>query len=105
WMHCIHANGQMTMSPTSLYAVFRMNYLEVKLYLTHAPKFSVFTDDNGIGRDRVDLIESLNPRPWASDWNDHVPANFRLAMDGYFYMAVGDKGIYGAVGPDGNRVD
>src|SRR5438046_2352466 len=26
-------------------------------------------------------------------------------MDGYFYLAVGDKGIYGAVGRDGKRVD
>jgi len=102
---CIHPDGQITVFATNLYAVFGMQYLEGKLYVTHAPKFSVFTDDNGIGRDRVDLIESLNPKPWALDWNDHVPANFRLAMDGYFYMAVGDKGIYGAVGRDGRRVD
>ena len=26
-------------------------------------------------------------------------------MDGYFYVAVGDKGVYGAVGTDGRRVD
>ena len=102
---CIHPDGQITVFATNLHAVFGMQYLEGKLYVTHAPKFSVFTDDNGVGRDRVDLIESLNPKPWALDWNDHVPANFRLAMDGYFYMAVGDKGIYGAVGRDGKRVD
>ncbi len=102
---CIHPVGQITVFATNLYAVFGMQYLEGKLYVTHAPKFSVFTDDNGVGRDRVDLIDSLNPKPWALDWNDHVPANFRLAMDGYFYMAVGDKGIYGAVGRDGKRVD
>jgi putative membrane-bound dehydrogenase-like protein len=102
---CFHPDGRVTAFAEKLYAIFGMQYLEGKLYVTHAPKFSVFTDDNGVGRDRVDLIESLNPKPWALDWNDHVPANFRLAMDGYFYMAVGDKGIYGAVGRDGKRVD
>jgi len=102
---CLHPDGRVTVFAEKLHAVFGMQYLEGKLYVVHAPKFSVFTDDNGVGRGRVDLIESLNPNPWALDWNDHVPANFRLAMDGYFYMAVGDKGIYGAVGRDGRRVD
>jgi len=102
---CLHPDGRITVFAEKLYAVFGMQYLEGKLYVVHAPKFSVFTDDNGGGRERIDLIESLNPKPWALDWNDHVPANFRLAMDGYFYMAVGDKGIYGAVGRDGKRVD
>jgi putative membrane-bound dehydrogenase-like protein len=102
---CFYPDGRITVFAENLYAVFGMQYLEGKLYVVHAPKFSVFTDDNGIGHDRVDLIESLNPKPWALDWNDHVPANFRLAMDGYFYLAVGDKGAYGAVGRDGRRVD
>jgi putative membrane-bound dehydrogenase-like protein len=102
---CLHPDGRLTVFAEGLYAVFGMQYLEGMLYVVHAPKFSVFTDDAGVGRDRVDLIESLNPKPWALDWNDHVPANFRLAMDGYFYMAVGDKGLYGAVGRDGKRVD
>jgi len=102
---CFHPDGRVTVFAEQLHAVFGMQYLEGKLYVVHAPRFSVFNDDNGVGRDRVELIESLNPKPWALDWNDHVPANFRLAMDGYFYMAVGDKGIYGAVGRDGKRVD
>src|SRR5436190_16121900 len=102
---CFHPDGRITVFAENLYAVFGMQYLEGKLYVVHAPKFSVFTDDNDVGRDRVDLIESLNPKPWALDWNDHVPANFRLAMDGYFYLATGDKGVYGAVGRDGKRVD
>ena len=82
-----------------------MQYLDGKLYVLHNPRFSVFDDGGDAGEDRVDLIESTNPNPWALDWNDHVPANFRLAMDGYFYVAVGDKGVYGAVGTDGRRVD
>jgi putative membrane-bound dehydrogenase-like protein len=102
---CLHPEGKVTVFADKLYAVFGLQYLDGKLYVLHNPKFSRFTDDNGIGKDRVDLIESTNPNPWALDWNDHVPANFRLAMDGYLYLAVGDKGVYGAVGRDGKRVD
>jgi putative membrane-bound dehydrogenase-like protein len=102
---CVHPDGRITLFAVNLHAVFGMQYLEGRLYVVHSPKFSVFRDDQGIGRDRIDLIESLNPNPWALDWNDHVPANLRLAMDGHFYMAVGDKGAYGAVGRDGKRID
>lgn len=102
---CIHPDGQRTIFAEKLYAVFGMQYLDGRLYVMHNPKFSVFVDDNGVGRDRVDLIEQTNPRPWALEWNDHVPANFKLAMDGYFYIAVGDKGLFNCVGRDGKRVD
>jgi putative membrane-bound dehydrogenase-like protein len=102
---CRHADGRWTTFADHLHAVFGMQYLEGRLYVLHNPQFSVFTDDNGVGRDRFELIESMNPNPWALDWNDHVPANFKLGMDGYFYLATGDKGIYGATGRDGKRVD
>src|SRR5882672_5041935 len=102
---CFHPDGRMTICAEKLHAVFGMQYLDGKLYVLHNPKFSVFKDDHGVGKDRVDLIDQTNPNPWALDWNDHVPANFRLGMDGFFYVAVGDKGIYGATGRDGKRVD
>jgi putative membrane-bound dehydrogenase-like protein len=103
---CFHPDGRVTTFADSLHAVFGMQYLDGRLYVLHNPKLTVFTDDgSGVGQDRRNLIESTNPNPWALDWNDHVPANFRLAMDGYLYVAVGDKGVYGAVGTDGRRVD
>jgi putative heme-binding domain-containing protein len=102
---CLHADGHLTVFADHLYAVFGMQYLDGKLYVMHNPKFSMFTDDNGVGKDRLDLIESTNPQPWALNWNDHVPANFRLAMDGYFYVAVGDKGLYHCTGRDGKQID
>jgi putative membrane-bound dehydrogenase-like protein len=102
---CFDPGGKVSVFADKLYAVFGMQYLEGKLYVLHNPKFSVFDDRDGVGTNRVELIESTNPNPWALDWNDHVPANFRLAMDGFFYIAVGDKGVYGAVGRDGKRVD
>ncbi len=102
---CIFPDGRQTVFAVSLHAVFGMQYLEGQLFVLHNPKFTVFQDDNGVGRNKVNLIESTNPNPWALDWNDHVPANFKLAMDGFFYVAIGDKGVYGAVGRDGRRVD
>jgi putative membrane-bound dehydrogenase-like protein len=101
---CIFPDGRRTVFAEKLYAVFGMQYLEGKLYVLHNPKYTRFTDDNGVGRDRTDLIECTNPKPWALDWNDHVPSNFKLAMDGYFYVSVGDKGVFGAVGRDGRAV-
>lgn len=102
---CLHRDGRVTVFADHLYAVFGMQYLRGSLFVLHNPKFSRFRDEDGMGRDREELIEQTNPEPWALDWNDHVPSNFRLAMDGYFYVAVGDKGLYGAVDRSGRRVD
>lgn len=102
---CFHPDGRRTVFAEGLYAVFGMQYIEGKLYVLHNPKFSLFDANGDTASNRQDLIDSTNPNPWALEWNDHVPANFRLGMDGYLYAAVGDKGIYGAVGRDGQRVD
>src|SRR5437773_646558 len=40
---CLHLDGRITVFAEKLYAVFGMQYLEGKLYVVHAPKFSVFT--------------------------------------------------------------
>ncbi len=101
---CFHPDASSTVYATNLHAVFGMQYLEGKLYVLHNPEFSVFADRGKQGASPQQLIESTNPNPWALDWNDHVPANFKLAMDGYFYFAVGDKGIYGAKGRDGRQI-
>ena len=100
---CLHPNGRTTVFAEKLYAVFGLQYLEGKLYVLHNPKFSVFEDDNGVGRNRRELIEQTLPDPSALNWNDHIPANFKLGMDGYFYAACGDKGLHGARGTDGSR--
>jgi putative heme-binding domain-containing protein len=102
---CIHPDGRRTVFADQLHAVFGMQYLAGRLYVLHNPNFSSFRDSNGIGTDRRELIAQTNPNPWALDWNDHVPANFRLGMDGYFYIAVGDKGLFGAEGTDGRKLD
>jgi HEAT repeat protein len=94
-----------------LYAVFGILFLDGKLLVHHAPRFSVFDDAGAVGTNRVDLIHTTNPAPWGSSSrgksqiNDHVPAGIRLGMDGYLYMVFGDKGLYGMVGRDGRRID
>ena len=104
---CLFPDGHSTVFADKLYAVFGLQYLEGKLYVLHNPKFSVFDadNDNGVGRRRRELIEQTLPDPSALNWNDHVPANFRLGMDGFFYGASGDKGLHGAKGTDGSRAD
>ena len=100
-----HPDGRRTIFATNLFAVFGMQYLEGKVYVLHNPRFTVLKDSGDAGSEAEDLIESTNPNPWALDWNDHVPANFKLGMDGYFYVAVGDKGIYNAKGRDGHTIN
>ena len=103
---CLHPGGPVTVYADKLYAVFGMQYLDGRLHVLHNPKYTRFRDDGGgVGLDRTDLITQTNPKPWAHDWNDHVPANFKLGLDGMFYVAVGDKGVFGAVGPDGSKAE
>ncbi len=103
---CLHPDGHITLFATNLHAVFGLAYLDGKLYVHHTPQFSVFTDDQGVGKDQVDLF-TTNPNPNLNGrgFNDHIPSNLRLGMDGWFYMTTGDKGIYGAVGKDGSKVN
>jgi putative membrane-bound dehydrogenase-like protein len=101
---CIHPDGRITTFAEKLYAVFGLLYMDGKLYVHHSPKFSVFEDGGDVGKNRVDLIDCTHPQPWGG-MNDHIPANFRLGMDGWFYLSTGDKGIYGAVGKDGSKAE
>src|SRR5688572_7697774 len=89
---CLHPDGRISVYAEKLYAVFGLAYVDGKLYVHHTPRFSVFTDDQFTGKDRVDLIECTNPHPagpGGGGFNDHIPSNCRLAMDGFLYVSVG----------------
>ena len=101
---CRHPDGRLSLYASGLHAVFGLLYLDGRLFVLHNPRFSVFSDHGDHGEPLPDLIESTNPEPWALDWNDHVPANFRLGLDGFFYVATGDKGLYRARGRDGREI-
>jgi putative membrane-bound dehydrogenase-like protein len=106
---CIHPDGKVTVFADKLYAVFGLAYYDGKLFVHHSPKFTVFTDDvaSGTGKNPVDYYDTDNPATWGNgNLNDHIPAQIRLGMDGWFYMATGDKGVYGLVSKiDGSKVE
>jgi glucose/arabinose dehydrogenase len=101
---CLHPDGQRTLFADDLHAVFGLQYLEGQVYVLHNPQLTVFRDEAGVGRDRRDLLTHTLSEPWGMGWNDHIPANFKLGMDGWFYLAVGDKGLEGCTGTDGRQV-
>lgn len=102
---CLNPDGSRTVFAEGLHAVFGMQYLQGNLYVLHNPQLTVFRDDAGVGRDGHDILTHTLEVPWALGWNDHVPANFKLGMDGWFYLAVGDKGLQGCKGSDGRVID
>ena len=102
---CLHPDGRRTVFADGLHAVFGMQYLEGRLLVLHNPRFTAFRDAGDRGTDPDELVTQTNPKPWALDWNDHVPANFRLGMDGFLHVAVGDKGLFGTRGKDGSAVE
>src|SRR5439155_15024874 len=81
-----------------------MCYVGGALYVTHAPSFTVFRDTNndGIADEREDLITGLGPEP--QELVHHVPSGVHMGIDGWLYIAIGDKGIREAKGKDGRRV-
>lgn len=106
---CIHPDGKVTVFADKLYAVFGIAYYDGKLFVHHSPKFTVYKDDvaSGTGKDPVDYYDTDNPATWGGgSLNDHIPAQFHLGMDGWFYMSTGDKGVYGLVSKvDGSTVE
>ena len=67
------------------------------LYVIHDPLMSRFKDTkgDGVADVREDLITDLGIKPNAG-LNDHVVSGFTLGMDGWFYISVGDRGIFEA---------
>jgi len=101
-----HPDGKITTFAEGLHAVFGLYYLDGKLYVHHTPQFTVFTDRDSVGVDRRELFTTNpNPNVNGTGFNDHIPSNLRLGMDGWFYMSTGDKGIFGATGADGSRAE
>ena len=75
------------------------------LYVLHDPYLTRFKDStgDGVADVREDLITNLGVAP-NPGLNDHVVSGFVLGMDGFFYISVGDRGIYKAHGKDGSEL-
>ncbi|WP_422931191.1 HEAT repeat domain-containing protein [Singulisphaera sp. PoT] len=100
-------DGKSTVFADKLWAVMGLEWADGVLYVVHAPYLSAFRDTNGDGKadERTDLMTGLGPKlPGFSGINDHVPSGLRLGMDGFLYIAVGDKGIPKGIGKDGKTI-
>ena len=99
--------GKVRTFAEGLWAVMGLEWIDRTLYVVHAPFLSAFTDTDGDGRAdrRVDLMTGLGPaNPAFSGINDHIASGVRLGIDGFLYIAVGDKGIPRGVGKDGTTI-
>ncbi len=99
--------GKVRVFADGLWAVMGLEWADGTLYVVHAPYLSAFTDTDGDGRAdrRVDLMTGLGPPlPGFSGINDHVASGMRLGIDGFLYIAIGDKGIPRGVGRDGTTI-
>lgn len=100
-------DGKVQVFADKLWSVMGLEWVQNTLYVVHAPYLSAFQDTDGDGKadSRVDLMTGLGPKlPGFNGINDHVPSGIRLGMDGYLYIAVGDKGIPKGVGKDGATI-
>ena len=99
-------DGKVGSFADKLWSVMGLEWADGTLYVVHAPFLSAFRDTDGDGKadERVDLMTGLGPRlPGFNGINDHVASGIRLGMDGFLYIAVGDKGIPRGVGATGRR--
>jgi putative heme-binding domain-containing protein len=100
-------DGKVRTFADRLWSVMGLEWVDGTLYVVHAPFLSALRDSDGDGKadERVDLITGLGPRvPGFSGMNDHIASGIRLGMDGFLYVAVGDKGIPRGFGRDGTTV-
>ena len=91
------ADRKRTVFADKLYSPAGSAWHDGYLYVLHDPLLTRFkdTDGDGIADVREDLITNLGIPP-NEGLNDHVVSGFTLGMDGFFYISVGDRGIYQA---------
>ncbi len=87
-----------------LNAIFGMVYHDGSLYVMNMPHLTVFKDTDGDGKAdfRKEIFTDLGvPAGSPNNFNDHIVSGLKIGIDGYLYVAVGDKGVPKATGPDG----
>ncbi len=86
-------------------AIFGMAWHDGQLYVSHMPFLTVLKDTDGDGKvdQRKDLFKDLGQTD-NRGLNDHIVSGLQFGIDGYLYIATGDKGIPHATGPDGRTI-
>ncbi len=97
-------DGKSTVFADGLGIVTGLDWSGDTLHVLHPPVLSAFrdTDQDGRADARIDLVTGLGPAARTThEISDHIAAGLRTGLDGYHYIAVGDKGITRAAGTDG----
>ena len=83
-------------------AIFGMTWHDGSLYVSHMPYLTVLrdADGDGVAESRKDLFTDLGIVD-NKGLNDHIVSGVQFGIDGKLYIAVGDKGVLKATGPDG----
>ncbi len=84
-----------------------LEWADGTLYAVHDTVLSALRDTEGDGRadDRRPLVTGLGPKSPSPGGPDDLSAGgLRLGMDGRLYIAVGDRGIFHAVGKDDRSI-
>ncbi len=83
-------------------AIFGMTWHNGSLYVCHMPYLTVLRDEDGDGKaeSRREIFRDLGITD-NTGLNDHIVSGIQFGIDGKLYIAVGDKGVLKATGPDG----
>ena len=97
-----------TVFAEKLYAVMGMEVVDGAVFVMNMPHLTRLEDrdGDGVAEVRAEVLTDLGPPApgWPGGFNDHIVSGIRLGMDGFLYVAVGDKGIPGAHGTDGSTL-
>lgn len=91
-----------------LNAVMGLELVDGDVFVMNMPYLTRLRDVNGDGvaDERKEVLTTLGPNApgHPGGFNDHIVSGIRLGLDGFLYVAVGDKGIPRAIGTDGREL-
>lgn len=110
WLYRWRADGGFTRTlfAQDLYAVFGLEQIDGAVYVMNMPRLTLLrdVDGDGVAEFREELLTDLGPPApgHPGGFNDHIVSGLRAGIDGWLYVAVGDKGVPLAHGRDGSRI-
>ncbi len=105
------ADGTLTKTAfaSGLYAVMGLEQQDGDVFVMNMPHLTRLRDrdGDGVAEEREEILTNLGPPApgWPGGFNDHIVSGLHFGIDGRLYVAVGDKGIPGAAGRDGSRIE
>ncbi|MEO6708460.1 MAG: HEAT repeat domain-containing protein, partial [Planctomycetota bacterium] len=110
WLYRWKADGSFTRTlyAEQLFASFGLEEIDGAVYVMNMPHLTVLRDrdGDGVAEERKELLSDLGPVApgYPGGFNDHIISGLRYGMDGYLYVACGDKGVPLAHGTDGSTI-